>query len=410
MTTTQGERDRGATPAPGAFPSDDTGQLAVLRDARLIALGIGHGMVDMCASTLPIFYPLLASALGLNYGATSTLMTTQSTASALGQPFFGWLTDRFGTRTIAAASVLTATIAIALVGFAPSYLSLLLVMALLGLAVGAYHPQGAKAASILGGRWRASSMSVYLILGNGGYALGPLVAATIMAPIGLQATPLLLVPAVPIAAWLFANGSRVDAAVRQHSSTVHRIEDGPIPWFGVTALGIVIVSRSWLEAGMTAFLPLLYAARQEDRLLAGQALFLMFLMQGPGTVAGGWLADRVGRKPTIIAAFVLMVPTVKLFVGMTGASALLLAPAYGLLIGASATITILAAQELLPSRMGVASGIATSLSMIMGGVGVGLQGVLADRLGLEPVVLAVPIVVSIVAAIASAAIPRKRGR
>lgn len=406
MTAVSGEAGS-ALPLAPASPGDNRSQASLVRDLRLLALGAGHGTVDFCANVLPVFYPLLAGALGLNYGATSTLMTAQSASSAIGQPFFGWLADRFGTRLIASVSVLGAAAAIALVGFAPSYFTLLIVVAVLGLSVGAYHPQGAKAAAILGGRWRASSLSVYLILGNVGYSLGPLVGATLLVPMGVTSTAVVLIPAVLMAALLFANGGRVDRAVWKHAAKARLDARVPIPWLSVIALGGVIVARAWIESGLAAFLPLLYAARGEQAALAGETLFLAFLLQGPGTVAGGWLADRIGRKPTIIASFLLLAPAMKLFLDMHGASVLLMAPVIGILIGMSATITILAAQELMPSRMGVASGVATCLSTIMAGVGVATQGVMADRYGLEPV-MGIIAAIALVAAVASAAIPKRR--
>ncbi len=403
-TTTSGA---GRTSVALGEPPETESQLSLLRDLRLIVVGAGHGAVDFCATVMPVFYPLLAGALGLNYGATSALMTAQSTSSALGQPFFGWLADRFGTRLIASVSVLVAVSALALVGFAHSYYALLLVVALLGLAIGAYHPQGAKAAAILGGRWRASSLSVYLTLGNVGYSLGPLIAATVLVPRGLRSTLFLMIPAVLVVALLFSNAERVDRAVKAHSATIHLEDHGPVSWLGMVALAAVIALRAWVESGLGAFLPLLYAARAEAPTLAGETLFLMFVMEGPGTAVGGWFADRVGRKPTIIAGFLLLVPSIHLFLGLNGNSAMALAPIIGLLIGVSATITILAAQEVMPSRMGVASGVATSLSTIMGGLGVALQGILADRYGLD-LAMWILVAVALFAAVSSAAIPKRR--
>lgn len=141
-------------------------QRSLLTNQPLLATGAGHLSVDLSANTPPIFYPLLVSSLGLSYGAVGVLSMVQSITSSLSQPFFGWLVDRAGSRWLAPLSVLCAALSIAVLGFAPSYEALLLVVAVMGLGVGAFHPHGAKVASLIGGRWRTTSLSIYIVMGT----------------------------------------------------------------------------------------------------------------------------------------------------------------------------------------------------------------------------------------------------
>ena len=407
MTATEDLSEREA--AAGDSPSlPSKGQFSLLRNGPLLAMGVGHGAVDLCANILPIFYPLLLVTLNLSYASVAALTTVQFAASSLSQPFFGWFADRFGSRIVAPASVLAAAAAIGLVGFTSNYYMLMLLVALLGLGVGAYHPQGAKAAAILGGRWRTTSLSIYMLFGNAGYSLGPLLAATVLVPAGLRSSSLLLIPGLMATLLLLGFTRRVDRVVMFGGTTVRKGGGASTSRAGIAAVGGVIVIRAWLAYGVIAFLPLLYAARGADATRTGEMLFLFIIMEGVGTAAGGWLADRIGRKPTMVVSFLLVAPLMHFFLAADGAAAAILALALGLMLGASVTITLVAVQEILPSRMGVASALAISLNQIMGGVGVAIQGVVADQYGLM-VAMEILVGITLLAAVASAAVPAGEG-
>ena len=383
------------------------GQLSLLRNGPLLALGLGHAVVDLCANTLPVFYPLLAGALGLSYGSVAALTTVQTACSSISQPLFGWVSDRFGSRWLASLSILSAAAALALVGIQHSYPALLLIVALLGLSVGAFHPQGAKTAALLGGRWRTTALSVYMVVANVGLSAGPLLAATVLMPAGLRGTALLLIPAVPVGVLLFRALGPVDRRLVGKEAMPVGVGGAPLARLGVAALVVTIVVRSWVEYGLLAFIPLLYAARGETADLAGRILFLLLIMEGTGSLVGGLLADRVGRRPVLLVSFLLMAPLTHLFVAAPGSDAALPALAVGFLLGTPLTVTLAAAQEIVPARMGMASGLAISAGMIVGGVGVSLQGILADMYGLESS-LGLLVAVALAAAMASLAVAGRR--
>ena len=181
----------------------------------------------------------------------------------------------------------------------------------------------------------------------------------------------------------------------------------PLARLGVAALVVTIVVRSWVEYGLLAFIPLLYAARGEAADLAGRTLFLLLIMEGMGSLVGGLLADRVGRRPVLLASFLMMAPLTHLFIAAPGGEAALPALAVGFLLGTPLTVTLAAAQEIVPARMGMASGLAISAGMIVGGAGVSLQGVLADMYGLESS-LGLLVAVALAAAVASPAVSGRR--
>ncbi|HEX2924429.1 MAG TPA: MFS transporter, partial [Chloroflexota bacterium] len=257
-----------------------SGRSSLLRNRPLLALGLGHAVVDFRAYTLPLFYPLLVSTLGLTYGSVAALSTVQTFASSVSQPFFGWLSDRLGSRWLAAGSVLASGCCIALAGFAPGYSALVLLVAILGLAVGAWHPQGAKNASILGGPWSTTSLSIYMVISNVGLSAAPLITSTLLVPAGLLSTTILFIPGV-LMSWMLVGSLRhIDTQAMPKPAQASAAKDVPVAWLGVVALGVVLIVRSWIEYALVGLVPLLSAARAEASDQAGKILFLMLIMEG----------------------------------------------------------------------------------------------------------------------------------
>lgn len=385
----------------------ESSELSMLRNGSLLALGLGHGMVDLCANTMPVFYPIIASALSLSYASIGALSTVQTIFSSLSQPVFGWLADRFGSRLIGPASVCLAAAAIASAGFIGSYHSLLVMVAVMGLAVGAFHPQGAKGAALLGGHWKTTALSLFMIFGNLGFSFGPLLAAMILVPAGMKSTAALLAPGLLVALLLIFAAKRVDRAAMAKAVARGGVGLGIVSWSGVAAAVGINISRFWVEYSLIAFIPLLFAARGEPPELAGQILFLIFSTGAAGTALGGWLADRVGRRSVAVVSFLMLIPLVHLFLSATAWGAVLLALSLGLILGLTGALPLATIQEAVPSRMGMASGIANSSGTIMGGLGVSMHGILADSYGIEAS-LQLLIGVVLVGAAASLLLPNQK--
>ena len=281
-------------PTENTASACEDSELSLLRNGSLLTLGAGHGMVDLCANTMPVFYPIIATTLSLSYASIGALSTVQTIFSSLSQPVFGWLADRFGSRVIAPASVLLAAAAIASAGFIGSYYALLVMVATVGLASGAFHPQGAKGAALLGGRWKTTALSLFMILGNLGFSFGPLLAAMVLVPAGMKSTAILLVPGILVALSLLFATKKIDRADMAKVAAGRMISSGVVSWSGVAAAVGIIISRFWVEYSMIAFVPLLFAARGAPPELAGQILFLIFSMGAIGTA--GRLACRQVRQ------------------------------------------------------------------------------------------------------------------
>ncbi|HEX3721240.1 MAG TPA: MFS transporter, partial [Nitrolancea sp.] len=173
----------------------------LIRNRGLLTFMLGHFTVDMFGGLLPVLYPFMAIAFKMSDAEVGLIALCFSGASSLSQPFFGFASDRYGSRYLAPASLVWAAVMFGLVGFSPNTAILGISAAMAGLGSGAYHPQGAaNASAVTGSMQKNTAMSLYTFGGSSGYALGPLLGALLFGVIGRQGT-VVMVPFGIIAAW-----------------------------------------------------------------------------------------------------------------------------------------------------------------------------------------------------------------
>src|SRR5262249_20310327 len=165
----------------------------------MAALSSGHLATDFASGSLPALLPFFVDKFDLSYTLAATAMLASAVSSSIVQPLFGLWSDRRGAIWLLPAGVALAGIGIALAAVAPSYWLVLLLVVVSGLGVAAFHPEGSKFAAFVGGRRRASAMSLFSIGGNLGFALGPTIATPLVLAFGLKGGLLLAVPCVVVA-------------------------------------------------------------------------------------------------------------------------------------------------------------------------------------------------------------------
>lgn len=346
----------------------------------LVALALGHFIIDLNANLLPVMLPFLRDSLGLSYGQTGLIMAFYSTTSSLAQPIFGYLSDRIGGRKLLVLPVVWMVVFMGAAGSAPTYASLIALVTLAGVGSAAFHPQGAaNARRAASGRSAATAVSVFSLGGIAGYSLGPMAGAATFTALGLRGTaafvPVGLLFALVIALSLSGFGQPGQARPRRSSAVARP----PVAALTLVSLLFVVVTRGWVEYGAVAYTPLRFPG---ELVRSSQLLFVFLFGEAVGTFAGAVAADRVGRRRVVVATCLLLAPAMHLYNSLDGPALFAAAALAGLLLGSSVPVTIVMAQELLPRNVGMASGLMMGFAFGLAGLGVALNGVIADHYGL----------------------------
>ncbi len=368
-----------ADPSRARRPADRG--LSPARVALLVA--VAHGVTDAYVAFLTPLLPRLMEKLGLSIALAAALAMVLSLASSLLQPLLGYLADRFGRRGFVAAGPLLAGAFLSLIGLAPSATVLALLLVAGGLGSAAFHPPGATlAARVEEGGGSGLRLSFFSFGGTLGFALGPLAAVGLVGAVGLEGLWTAMFPGLLLAGvllWLLPRGRR-DRSPDPPPSPARLLRHlrGPLGLiFGVSAAG-AFVQRAYLTME-----PIVVAEAGGSEATGALMLSVYLAAQAGGTLAGGWLADRVDRGRLLALLTLLAIPPHLLAVGLEpgSAGALAMAAVAGFLNMAVLPPIVVTAQELVPEGAAATSGIVMGLAWATGSVGVLATGVLGDHLG-----------------------------
>jgi MFS transporter, FSR family, fosmidomycin resistance protein len=349
-------------------------------------LAIAHLFTDTNQGALPALLPLLIASHHWKYATAGTLVLVANGSSSFLQPVMGHFSDRFAAPWLVWAGMVVATLGIALLGVAPNYGWMLAAVALGGVGSAAFHPEAARLMNVVAGPKRATAMSLLAAGGNSGFAIGPLMAGAVTVAFGLAGTPLLMVPALILAAVL---ATQLHSSVAAHQAAAHaraareeKLEDtwGPFSWLSAT-----IVCRSVIFYGLNTFLPLYWiAVWHQSREAGGRALTLLLVSGAMGTLMGGRLSDRFGRRRVILGALgtVPFLLVIFLFTPTVGWCYVALVPLGAILFAPFSAMVVLG-QEYLPNRVAMASGVTMGLAGSIGGLAAPLLGSIADHRGMQ---------------------------
>jgi FSR family fosmidomycin resistance protein-like MFS transporter len=351
----------------------------------LFAISFCHLLNDLNQSLLTAIYPLLKTSFHLDFGQIGLItLTFQSTASLL-QPLVGMYTDKRPTPWSLPAGMACSLAGLLVLSVAPFYGMLLLAAALIGLGSSIFHPESARVARRASGGQHGLAQSVFQVGGNGGQALGPMLAALVVLPHGQSSiawfslTALLgILILTRIGAWykahqiVKAHGS--DGAMRLHPTLSTRKVA-----FSIAVLIALIFSKYFYLASLSSYYTFYLIDKFHVTVSQAQLYLALFLAStAAGTLIGGPVGDRIGRKYVIWASilgvlpFTLMLPYANLF--WTAALTVIV----GLILSSAFSAILVYAQELMPGRIGMVSGLFFGFAFGMAGIGAAVLGKLAD--------------------------------
>ena len=399
----------------GAAAGGPADILAAVRDVdrkAMAALSSGHMVTDLAQGALPALLPFLVVKFDLSYTMAAGLVLAGTISSSVVQPAFGVWSDTRGALWLLPAGAAVAGLGMAAASVAPAYPLVVLAVLVSGLGVAAYHPEGSKFASYVSGRRRASGMAFFSVGGNVGFALGPIVAysAIVTLGLGLEGGLLLAVPGLAAAAVLFtlAPYLRGFAPSAEHAAARRGEPGRPV---GLALLLLVVGLRSVAHMGLFTFVPLYEIARGNGAGY-GTRLLAFFLLAGAvGTLAGGPLADRLGRRTVLLGSFIVATPLILVYAlvgGTLGAIALVVS---GAAVIGTFGVSLVMSQEYMPGRVGMASGLSIGMAIGLGGVAALSLGAVADAIDLRAAVVATAAgpALAVLVALALPPAPARRG-
>ena len=354
------------------------------------AISASHMVNDMMQSLILAMYPILKGDFHLSFVQIGLItLTYQLTASVL-QPLIGLFTDRRPQPYSLPFGMASTLCGLILLAFAPTYAVLLLAAAFVGLGSAIFHPESSRIARLASGGKHGLAQSVFQVGGNTGSAIGPLLAAAVIVPFGQRSVAwfalialLAIVLLVKVSRWYAAH--HVAAA---RAGGVRAVPVAPYPRrVVVSAIGVLLVlifSKYFYIAGLSSFYTFYLIDKFGVSVQSAQVYLFVFLFASAiGTLAGGPIGDRIGRKPVIwasilgVAPFALLLPHANLF--WTAALTIVI----GLILSSAFSAILVYAQELMPGKIGTVSGLFFGFAFGMGGIGAAVLGLWADRTSIE---------------------------
>lgn len=348
---------------------------------------LAHLINDMIQAMLPAVFPMLKHSFGLSFGEIGVIaMVYQVTASLL-QPWIGMYTDKHPKPYLLPSGMVMTLIGIALLATANSYAMLLVAAAVVGVGSATFHPEASRIARLASGGKFGTSQSTFQVGGNSGSALGPLLTAAIVIPYGQPAIAWFMVAALcgiavlyRLTVWVRQHGaSQAKALASKHGNGLNR--SGVIR--AVAVICVLMFAKFVYIASFSNFFTFYLIERFALSVQTSQLFLFVFLAAvAAGTFAGGPVGDRIGRKAVIwisfvgVAPFALALP----YAGLWGTA--ILAIVIGLVMSSAFAALVVYAQEAIPGRVGMVSGLMFGLMFGISGIGAASLGHLADTYGI----------------------------
>ncbi|SHN49228.1 MFS transporter [Desulfitobacterium chlororespirans] len=353
--------------------------------SKIGVLSLAHMLNDLYSNFLPQMLPFLII-LHPDFTATQAaiLVSSFTISSSLVQPFIGYYLDRRGKRWFVYVGTLWMAIMLSLTGVVhENYILLVTLATLAGLGTAAFHPQASTMVNILSGDYKAVLLSAFIAFGNFGFALGPLLLVPLFEAHGLQGTLYMVVPGVMVSLLLLFFSPRVNVSPSnppEFSALMASLKTAARELS--TIVGVIAV-RSLAYTGMLTMLPLYFKSQNLSNIAASHLVTIMLAAGAVGGIIGGFISDRFGRKPLIVGSLLLATPLFFAFLYTEGTLSTVFLALAGASLLSSFSVTVVAAQEVIPHNKAMAAGLTLGFAGGVGGLAVVLIGRIADLWGLQ---------------------------
>ncbi|WP_415830453.1 MFS transporter, partial [Bordetella flabilis] len=348
------------------------------------AISVAHLMNDMIQSILLAIYPMLKDSFSLSFAQIGMITLTYQIAASLLQPCVGLYTDKRPLPYSLPVGMGFTLVGLLLLSVAPSYPVLLIAAVLVGTGSSVFHPESSRVARMASGGRHGLAQSLFQVGGNVGSALGPLLAALVIIPHGQGSVAWFslaalfgMVVLVGIGRWYGANRWRLKPKARAAGGTAPLGRRRVAATLGV--LAVLIFSKYFYLASLNSYFTFYLIDKFDLPVRSAQLYLFIFLAAvAVGTLVGGPVGDRVGRKAVIwtsilgVTPFTLLLPYADLF--WTG----VLVAVIGVILASAFAAIVVYAQELVPGKVGTIAGLFFGFAFGMGGVGAAVLGHIAD--------------------------------
>ena len=357
----------------------------------LAAISFSHLLNDTIQSLVPAIYPILKTSFHLTFTEVGLMALTLQLASSLLQPLVGIYSDRHPTPYSLVVSMGCSLVGLVLLAEAQTLAMLLIAAGLMGMGSAIFHPESSRVARMASGGRHGLAQSVFQVGGNVGLSLGPLLAAFVVVPYGQRSIVWgsLVALLAMIVLWRIGGWSRVQlqtvAALARHApgARLHPTLSRRRVWWSIAILVALIFSKYVYLASLNAYYTFYLITKFGVSVPQAQVdLFVFLAAVAAGTVLGGPIGDRFGRKYVIwgsivgVLPFTLMLPYASLFWTR------ILTVVIGVILASAFSAILVYAQELVPDRVGLIAGVFFGFAFGIAGIAAAVLGLVADRMGI----------------------------
>lgn len=365
----------------------------------LFVISFVHLLNDTVQAVIPAIFPILQQSMNLSFFQLGLIGFTLNMTSSVMQPVIGLYTDKKPSPYLLPLGMFCTFLGMLGLGFAPNLYFVLISVVLVGLGSAVFHPEGSRVAYMAAGSRRGLAQSIFQVGGNSGQSLAPIMTALIFVPLGQFGAIWFTILAALAMVVLFFVASWYREQLQVTNVPRKKVKKGDTKevsrerkkqvGFALVLLVFLVFGRSWYHAGVTNFYPFYIIEQYGLTIGQAQVYIFMFLAAGAlGTFMGGPLADLFGKRNMIFFSMLGSAPLAMILPHVNQFWAYPIALINGFIVLSSFSVTVVYAQDLIPGRVGMVSGLIIGFAFGMGAIGSVALGGLADMYGLTSIMVA----------------------